>query len=108
MAAFLQDEERSLLCVAADQVKDHIDLLLQSRLELCLSIIKDPTGTEGVEVRLVVSACGSNDGGAGLLCQLHRIGAYSARTTMDQDRLSLLQVPVGEDSLPRSLGGHRH
>ena len=29
-------------------------------------------------------------------------------TTMDQDRLSLFQVTVGEDSLPRSLGGHRH
>jgi hypothetical protein len=25
---------------------------------------------------------------------------------MDQNRLSLFQVTVGEDSLPRSLGGH--
>src|SRR5258705_94239 len=34
--------------------------------------------------------------------------ADGAGTTMDQDRLSLFQVTVGEDSLPRSLGGHRH
>jgi hypothetical protein len=27
---------------------------------------------------------------------------------MDQDRLSLFQMTVGEESLPRSLGGHRH
>jgi hypothetical protein len=27
---------------------------------------------------------------------------------MDQDRLSFFQMTVGEDSLPRSLGGHRH
>ena len=27
---------------------------------------------------------------------------------MDQDRLSLFQVTVGEKSLPRGLGGHRH
>src|SRR5471032_1270832 len=108
MAALLQDEERPLLCIATDQVEDHINLLLQSRLELRLSIIKDPTGAEGVEVRLIVAACRSNDCGAGMRCQLHRIGAYSAGTTMDQDRLSLLQMTVGEDSLPRSLGGHRH
>jgi|HubBroStandDraft_1064217.scaffolds.fasta_scaffold765510_2 hypothetical protein len=43
----------------------------------------------------------------GVRCQLHRIGAHSA-TTMDQDRLSLFQVTVGEDSLPRSFEGHRH
>ena len=29
-------------------------------------------------------------------------------TTMNQDRLSLFQVTVGEKSLPCSLGGHRH
>src|SRR5258705_725619 len=28
MAAFLQDEERPLLCIATDQVEDHIDLLV--------------------------------------------------------------------------------
>src|SRR5438132_6041767 len=45
---------------------------------------------------------------APMRCQLHRIGAHSACATMDQDRLSLFQVTVGEESLPRSLGGHRH
>src|SRR3989442_1514213 len=39
---------------------------------------------------------------------LPSMSAHSAGTTMDQDRLSLLQVTVGEESLPRSLGGHRH
>ena len=29
IAAFLQDKERPLLCIATDQVEDHIDLLLQ-------------------------------------------------------------------------------
>jgi DNA-binding MarR family transcriptional regulator len=46
VAALLQDEERPLPYIATDQVKYHIDLLLQSRLELGLSIIKDPTGAE--------------------------------------------------------------
>jgi hypothetical protein len=36
------------------------------------------------------AACDGNDGGAGVRCQLHRIGAHSAGATMDQDRLSLL------------------
>ncbi len=57
---------------------------------------------------LIVAACRGNDGGTGMRCQLHRIGAHSAGATMDQDRLSLFQVTVGEDSLPRSLGGNRH
>src|SRR6476660_1276895 len=108
MATFLQDEERQLLCLATDQVEDHIDLLSQNLLELLLSTIDKPAGSDGVEVRLIVAACGRNDGGAGMRCQLHRIGAHSAGTTMDQDRLSLFQVTVGEESLPRSLGGHRH
>src|SRR5260370_33586557 len=108
MAALLQDEEQPLLCVATDQVEDHIDLLLQNRLELRLSIIKDPTGAEGVEVRLIVAPCRSNDGGPGMRCQLHSIGAYSAGATMDQDRLSLFQVTVSEDPLPSSLVSHRH
>src|SRR5882757_463169 len=106
MAAFLQDQERPLLCIATDQVEDHIDLLSQSLLELSLSIVDNPAGSDGLEVRLIVAACGNNDGGAGMRCQLHRIGAHSAGTTMDQDRLSLFQVTVGEDSVPRSLGRH--
>src|SRR5271169_5591101 len=81
MAAFLQDEERPFLCIATDQVKDHIDLLSENLLELRLSKIKDPTGSEGVEVRLIVAACRSNDGGTGMRCQLHRIGSYSAGAT---------------------------
>src|SRR6202023_2368796 len=107
MAAFLQDEERPLLCLATDQVEVHIDLRSQNLLELLLSIIDNPAGSDGVEVRLIVAACRGNNGGTGMRCQLHRIGAHSAGTTMDQDRLSLFQVTVGEDSLPRSLGGHR-
>src|SRR2546426_5503205 len=108
MAIFLQDQERPLLCIATDQVEDHIDLLSQNLLELRLSIIENPAGPDGVEVRLIVAACCGNDGGTGMRCQLHRIGAHSAGATMDQDRLSLFQVTVGEESLPRSLGGHRH
>src|SRR5258708_33649797 len=108
MAAFLQDEERPLLCIATDQVKDNIDLLLQNLLELLFSIVDNPAGFEEVEVRLIVAACRSNDGGPGMGCKLHGIGAHSAGATVDQDRLSLFQVTVGEDSLPRSLGGHRH
>src|ERR1700685_1725562 len=108
MAAFLQDKERPLLCIATDQVEDHIDLFSQNLLELRLSIIDNPAGSEGVKVRLIVAACRGNDGGTGMRCQLHRIGSHSARATMDQDRLSPFQLTVGEDSLPRSLGGHRH
>src|SRR6266700_6870970 len=107
MAAFLQDEERPLLCIAADQVEDHIDLLAQNLLELLFSIIDNPASSDGVEVYLIVAACRRNDGGTGMQCQLHRIGAHSAGTTMDQDRLSLFQMTLSEDSLPRSLGGHR-
>src|SRR6476469_6743247 len=108
MATFLQDEERPLLCLATDQVEDHIDLLSQNLLELRLSIIDNPAGSDGVEVRLIVAACRGNDGGTGMRCQLHRICAHRTGTTMDQDRLSLFQVTVGEESLPSSLGGHRH
>src|SRR6266853_5029073 len=108
MATFLQDQERPLLCFATDQVEDHIDLLSQNLLELHLSIIDNPAGSDRVEVRLIVAACRGNDGGTGMRCQLHRIGAHCAGTTMDQDRLSLFQVTVGEYSLPRSFGGHRH
>src|SRR5271154_5604915 len=108
IAAFLQDYERPLLCIATDQVEDHIDLLSQNLLELLLSIVDNPAGSDGVEVRLIVAARRGNDGGAGMRCQLHRIGAHSAGTTMDQDRLSLFQATVSEDSLPRSLGRHRH
>src|SRR5260221_13568190 len=104
MAGFLQDEERPLLYIATDQVEDHIDLLSQNLLELSLSIIDNPAGSDGVEVRLIVAACRGNDDGTGMRCQLHRIGAHSAGTTMDQDRLPLFQLTVSEDSLPRSLG----
>src|ERR1700676_889428 len=108
MAAFLQDEERPLLRIATNQVEDHIDLLSQNLLELFLSIIDNAAGSDGFEVRLIVAACRGNDGGTGMRCQLHRIGAHGAGATMDQDRLSLSQVTVGEESLPRSLGGHWH
>src|SRR5450755_3609659 len=108
MAALLQDEERALLCIATDQVEDHIDLISQDPLELRLSIIDHPAGSDGVEVSLIVAACRGNDDGTGMRCQLHRIGAHSAGATMDQDRLSFFQVTVGEDSLPRSLSGYRH
>ncbi len=66
MAAFFQDEERPLLCIATDQVEDHVDLLPQNLLELCLSIIDNPAGSEGFEIRLILAACRGNDGGAGL------------------------------------------
>src|SRR5690349_24304930 len=108
MAAFLQDEERPLLCIATDQVEDHIDLLSQNLLELLLLIIDNPAGSDGVKVRLIVAACRGDDGGAGMRCQLHRIGSHSAGAAMDQDRLSLFQATVGEDSVPRSLGRHRY
>jgi hypothetical protein len=108
MAAFLQHEERPLLCIATDQVEDHIDFLSQNILELPLSIIDNPGGSDGVEVRLIVAACSGDDGGTGMRCQLHRIGPHSAGTTMNQDRLSLFQVTMGEDSVSRTLGGHRH
>src|SRR6516225_176754 len=107
MAAFLQDEERPLLCIASDQVEDHIDLFSQNLLELRLSIINNPAGSDGFEIRLIVAACGGN-GGTGMQCQLHRIGPHSASTAMNQDRLSFFQVTVGEDSMPCSLAGHRH
>src|ERR1700741_5451454 len=108
MATFLQDEERLLLCIATDQVEDHIDLLSHNLLELRLSIIYNPAGSDGLEVRLIVAACRGDDGGTGMRCQLHRIGAHSAGATVDQDRLSFLQVTVSEDSLPRRLSGDRH
>src|SRR5260370_28238763 len=92
IAAFLQDEERPRLCIATDQVEDYIDLLAQNLLELRLSIIDNPAGSEGVEVRLIVAACRGNDAGTGIVCQLHRIGPHSAGATMNQDRLSLFQV----------------
>src|SRR5467141_3036009 len=57
-----------LLCIATDQVEDHIDLLSQNLLELRLSIIDNPAGSEGVEVRLIAAACRGNDGGAGRTC----------------------------------------
>ena len=75
MAAFLQDEERPLLCIATDQVEDHIDLLLQNPPELRLSIIDNPACADGFEVRLIVAACRGNDGGTGMGCQLPRVGA---------------------------------
>src|SRR6202051_1175581 len=98
MAAFPQDEERPLLRIATNQVEDHIDLLSQNLLKLRLSIIDNPAGSDGAEVRLIVAACRGNDGGTGMRSQLHRIGPHSAGTAMNQDRLSLFQVTVGEDS----------
>src|SRR5580704_14446699 len=83
MAAFLQDEERPPLRIAADQVEDHIDLFSQNLLELLLSKVDHPSGSDGLDVRLIVTACRGNDGGAGARCQLHRIGAHSPGTTMD-------------------------
>jgi hypothetical protein len=50
MAAFLQDQERPLLCIATDQVEDHIDFLSQNLLELRLSITDKPAGSDGFEV----------------------------------------------------------
>src|ERR1022692_3109130 len=108
IAAFLQDEERPFLCVATDQVEDHIDLVSQNLLELRLSIIDNTAGSDGVEVCLIVAACDGYDSRTGIRCQLHRIGAHSAGATMDQDRLPLFQVTVGGDSLPCSLGRHRY
>src|SRR5258708_15994254 len=106
MAAFLQDEERPLLCFATDQVEDHIDLLSQNFLELRLSIIDNPAGSEGVEVRLIAAARRGNDGGTGMRSQLHRVGAHCAGATMDQDRLSPCKVTMRVDSLPLTLVGN--
>src|SRR5690242_1329728 len=106
IAAFLQDQERPLLCITTDQVKYHIDLLSQNLLELRRSIIDNPAGSDGFEVRLIPAACGGNYGGAGMRSQLHRIGPHCAGPTMNQNRLSLFQVTVGEESVPCSLGGH--
>src|SRR4029077_9501074 len=108
MATFLQDEERPLLCIATNQIENHIDLLSQNLLELRFSIIDNLAGPDGLDVCLIVAACGCNDGGTSMRCKLHRVGPYSAGASMDQDRLSLFQVTVGEESLPRGLGGHRH
>src|SRR5258708_10221975 len=107
MAAFLQNEERPLLSIATDQVEDHVDSLGQHLLELRTSIIYNPAGSDGLDVRLIVAARGGNDGGTGMRCQLHRIGPHSARTSMNQDRLPVFKVTVGEDSLRCSLGDHR-
>src|SRR5260370_17839237 len=103
IATFLQDEERPLLCIATDQVEDHIDLLSQNLLELRLSIIDNLAGSEGLEVRLIVATCRGNDSGAGMRCQLHRIGAHGARATMDQARLPLFQVSVSYHPIHRLL-----
>src|ERR1700731_944713 len=107
-ATFLQDEERPLLCLATDQVEDHIDLLSQNLVELRFSIIDNLAGSDGLDVCLIVAGCCCNDGGTSMRCKLHCIGSNSAGASMDQDRLSLFRVTVGEESLPRSLGGHRH
>src|ERR1700756_3362027 len=108
MATFLQHEERPFLCLATDQVEDHIDLLSQNLLELRFSIIHNLAGSDGLDVRLIIAGCCCNDGGTSMRCQLHRIGSYSAGASMNQDRLSFFQVTVSEESLPRSLCGHRH
>src|SRR5947208_14911165 len=88
MATFLQDEERPLLCIATDQVEDHIDLLSQNLLELRLSIIDNPAGSDRVEVRFIVAACRGNNGGTGMRCQLHRIGPPVAGSNMNLYRMS--------------------
>src|ERR1700749_4255666 len=103
MAAFLQDEERPPLRIATDQVENHIDLLSQDLLELLLSIVDYPAGSNGLDVRLIVTPCRSNDSGARVPCQLHCIGTHSAGTSVDQDSLFFFKVTVGEDSLPSSL-----
>src|SRR6201995_1067936 len=108
VAAFLQDEERPLLSLATDQVENHIDLLSQDLLELLLSIVDYPAGSNGLDVRLIVTACRSNDSGAGVRCQLHSIGTDGAGTSVDQYSLPFFKVTVGKDTLPSSLGGHRH
>src|SRR5881227_378087 len=82
MATFLQHEERPLLCIATDQVEDHIDLLSQNLLKLRLSIIDHPACSDGVEVSRIVAACRGNDDGTRMRRQLHRIGAHSAGTAM--------------------------
>ena len=46
--------------------KDHIDLLSQNLLELRLAVIDNLGGSDRVEVRLIVAACGDNDGGTGM------------------------------------------
>src|ERR1700676_5752464 len=86
MAAFLQDEERPLLCIASDQVEDHIDLLSQNLLEMRLSIIDNLTGSDGFEVSLILATCRGNDDATGMRRQLHCIGDHTPGTTMDQDR----------------------
>src|SRR4051812_38974537 len=108
MATFLQDEERPLLCLATDEVEDHIDLLSQNLLELLLSIINNLTSSDGLYVRLIVTAHRGDDGSTCMRCQLHPIAPHSTGASMNQDRLSLFQVTVGEEPLPCSLGGHRH
>src|SRR5205814_7521981 len=103
MAAFLQHDERPLLCVATDQVEDHIDLFSQNLFELLLSIIDNSAGSEGLEVRRIAAAGRGNHDGTGTGSQLDCIAAHGAGTAMDQDRLSFFQMTVGEESLPRRL-----
>src|SRR5881409_3686365 len=62
MATFLQDEERPFLRIATDQVEDHVDLLSQNTLELRFSIVDNPAGSDGLDVRLIVTACRGNAG----------------------------------------------
>src|ERR1700755_2771449 len=82
MAAFLQDEERPGLRIAADQVEDQIDLLSKNFLERRFSIVDYSAGSDRLDVRLIITACRRNDDRPGVRCQLHRIGAYSTGATM--------------------------
>ena len=103
MAAFLQDRKRSLLCIATDQIEDHIDLLTQNLLEQRLSIIDHPAGSDGLEVRLIVAACRGNNSGTGMRCQLHGITAHCASSAAS--RVALYPVDARgmtvEPTLPR-------
>src|SRR5262245_27184055 len=85
MAAFLQHEERPSLYIATDQVEGHIDLFLENLLEQRRSVVYDTAVSNSSQVRLIVAACCSNDGGTSMRCQLHRIRAHCARAAMDQE-----------------------
>src|SRR6266576_6582156 len=98
-AAFLHNAVGTRERVLADRIQQDIDVL-RDILELCSGVIDRYIRAELLEQILVRRRCGGDDFRPTLLRDLNSETTYAARSTVNENRLTLAQLRGGDECRP--------
>ena len=99
-AAFLHHAVGTRECVFTDRIQHDIDIF-RDVLELCFGVIDRHIRAELFEQILVRRRCGRDDFRPTLLRDLNGETTYAARSTVNENRLTLAQLRGVDQCLPR-------